>query len=101
MTRCMPCLTRIIPVSDTHDRIVLSLAFLLPQVVLLYAIQRGYLDAVAVASMPQGMAQVVAHLRTNAAAALADIAKSRILTAAAEHTIETALKRFVYRATIA
>lgn len=97
----MPCLTHIIPVSETHNRIVHSLACLSRQVVLLYAIQRGYLDAVAVAAMPQGMAQVVAHLRTNAAAALADIAKSRILTAAAEHAIETALKRFAYRATTA
>ncbi|MEW5319158.1 MAG: hypothetical protein WDW38_010327 [Sanguina aurantia] len=67
------------------------------QVALLFAIQKGYLDAVPVGSMPHGMQQVVTHLRSNANAALEDIAKSKMLTAAAEQAVESALKRFAYK----
>lgn len=63
----------------------------------MFAIQKGYLDAVPVGSMPHGMQQVVTHLRSNANAALEDIAKSKMLTAAAEQAVESALKRFAYK----
>ncbi|KXZ53834.1 hypothetical protein GPECTOR_6g752 [Gonium pectorale] len=64
------------------------------QVVTLYAVQRGFADAVPPEQVPAWLEGAVAHVAAEAAAALEELGRTGILTAAAEAGIATALRSF-------
>ncbi|KAG2429129.1 hypothetical protein HYH02_014166 [Chlamydomonas schloesseri] len=67
------------------------------QVVTLYAVLRGWTDAVPPAAMGAWLRGALAHVRSVAPAAMQELGRTGILTAAAEKAISDGLRTFTFR----
>ncbi len=65
---------------------------------MLFALQRGYADSIPPEDVSDWVARALAHVRTAAPEAMAEVAATKQLTAKAERGLDVALSKFVKQA---